>query len=177
MRKSVIAVLLVAPALAAGAVLAQTGPRQAEPAAVDLATENERLRAEVEKYRSAYAQISDSSLRLQSERDRAQATLSGRDAVVAACQAKNIRLVVVAGQILDLYQRKGLGQVLAQDEPLIGLKRVELEKLAQDYGDAIYEGRFDPRVDLTPTPAAEPPGTAAPVEPAPPPAPAAPPPS
>jgi len=65
-----------------------------------------------------------------------QALAGERDACrarVATLEGHNVELYRIGMELLDRYERKGLGAVLATREPLIGTARVRLENLVQDY--------------------------------------------
>ncbi|HSZ74298.1 MAG TPA: hypothetical protein VK779_05715, partial [Rhizomicrobium sp.] len=75
------------------------------------------------------------------------------------CEAKNDKLLAVGKEILDAYSKFSFNDAVFANEPFIGERRVELENLAQDYGDKLYDGKFDPRAvhapatSTTPAPA------------------------
>jgi chromosome segregation ATPase len=52
-------------------------------------------------------------------------------------QEKNQQLYKLGQEILDLYDRKDLGSLLAGSEPVTKLKRVEYENIMQDYQDKL----------------------------------------
>jgi chromosome segregation ATPase len=54
-----------------------------------------------------------------------------------SCVANNLKLKIIAHEILDRYQRKGVWQGLLQAEPFTQIKSVEIENLVQDYQDRI----------------------------------------
>lgn len=66
----------------------------------------------------------------------------GLERLVADRQAKNLTLYQLANEILDRYQKFGLGDALAAREPFIGITRVKLENLVQDYRDRINNERI-----------------------------------
>jgi len=130
---------------AAKAQLAKAGKQSANAPEIE---------AEMAKFKDAYAQASDSAKQSQAERDKLQAAFSGAQTVLIACEAKNVQLYAVGKQILDAYARFDFGDAFGANEPFIGTKRVELDNLAQDYGDKLYDGKFDPRTVHAPTPVA-----------------------
>jgi uncharacterized protein (DUF3084 family) len=85
------------------------------------------------------------------QRARLDHDLVTRSASLDQCVAANAKLYDVGHEILAAYERVGLGDVLAVREPLVGKKRVAFENLAQEMGDRLYAGRYDPRM---PPPAA-----------------------
>jgi len=132
---------------------------------------NQQAQGEIAKYRDAYTHVVETSQQIHAERDRlAQESRANVDAL-AACEIKNIQLVKIGRDVLDAYTKIGVKDALERGEPLIGLKRVRMERLAQEYGDKVYEARFDPRA-VKPTAPVKP--AASPSAPGPVPQPAAP---
>jgi chromosome segregation ATPase len=58
---------------------------------------------------------------------------------LAASEARNARMFQVATAVLDWIDRLGAGAAFAAREPFLGLKRVELENVAQDHRDKVLE--------------------------------------
>lgn len=56
-----------------------------------------------------------------------------------SCQADNRKLLVISRDLIARYKDRGLADVLLAKEPLTGLRRVQLEKLAQDYEAQLRE--------------------------------------
>jgi hypothetical protein len=102
------------------------------------------LEAELAKYKDAYAQATSTAQQAQAGHDKLQTDLTASQTLVSACETKNTQLIKVGNEILDAYQHFDFGDALGANEPFIGIKRVELENLAQDYGDRLYDGKFDP---------------------------------
>ena len=50
-----------------------------------------------------------------------------------------------SGRRLDAYENVGIGTVIASRQPFAAKARVKYEQIAQEYGDKLYEGKFDPR--------------------------------
>jgi DNA repair exonuclease SbcCD ATPase subunit len=111
------------------------------------------LEAEMAKVKDAYAQAADTAKQSQAERDKLQAAFAESQTLLTACEKKNDVLLHVGNEILDSYSRFDFGDALGANEPFIGNKRVELENLAQDFGDRLYDGKFDPRTVHAPPPA------------------------
>jgi len=121
---------------------------QAEQA-VEARTQGE---ADLAAARAEIARLTAQVREGQAERDHALAGLAEATAKGDAARAKNAEAIAVANEILAAYQRVSVGDVMARKEPFIGLKRVQIEKLQQDYGDRLYDSRLDvpPRPPTTP---------------------------
>jgi len=61
--------------------------------------------------------------------------------LVADRQAKNLALHKIASEILQRYQQFGLGDALKAREPFVGITRVKLQNLVQDYQDKLLNER------------------------------------
>ncbi len=106
--------------------------------------------AEIERLKTAYGQSVDAGRTVTGERDRLKSQLAQMTLIAGACQAKNGRLVAFAESLLEAYRKVGIGEVLAAREPVLGLRRVQLENIAQDREDSVRAVTCDPRLDAAP---------------------------
>ena len=67
------------------------------------------------------------------------------------CTARNAQLVRLSDELVRRYRDRGFFDVLLSREPLTGLKRVELEKLAQDYRGKVLDQQLAPARPEEPT--------------------------
>jgi hypothetical protein len=68
------------------------------------------------------------------------------------CVAANTKLIGVANDILHLYQSQSFRSLLLLSyEPLLGLKKVELENTIQDYEDKVLDQKYTPGREPAPT--------------------------
>jgi chromosome segregation ATPase len=117
------------------------------------------LAAQVSKYKDAASQASGTAAQAQADHDKLTAELANAQLVLGACETKNGQLLNVGMDILKAYEKFDFGEAMGADEPFIGIKRVELENLAQDFGDRLYDGKFNPqtvRPTTQPSPATQP---------------------
>jgi chromosome segregation ATPase len=77
----------------------------------------------------------------EAERTRLAAELKEATARLEAAEARNGRMYRAAADVLDWIDRIGWVSALANREPLLGLKRVELENAAQDHRDKLLDAR------------------------------------
>lgn len=96
---------------------------------------------DIEKLRGEYAKLSE----LQKKTEEARAK-SAQEAVelkrtVADRESKNLELFQTGKEILSRYEKFSLGQAIAAREPFVGVTRVKLETLVQDYQDKLEDGR------------------------------------
>jgi len=103
--------------------------------------------AELQKYKDAYAKADDAGRAVTADRDRLKAELGAMTNVATVCQAKNDQLVAFAESLLASYKKASFGAAMLASEPFLGLKRVQLENIAQDREDAVRAARCDARLD------------------------------
>jgi chromosome segregation ATPase len=95
------------------------------------------------KFDDASARLATTSTRL-SETAKALAALEAElagtrqkleqsQAANASCEDKNGKLYTYGQEVLDRYQHKGVWAALRQQEPVFGLKQVEIENVVQEY--------------------------------------------
>jgi hypothetical protein len=61
--------------------------------------------------------------------------------LVADRQTKNLALYKIGTEILQRYERFGLGDAITAREPFVGITRVKLQNLVQDYQDKLLNER------------------------------------
>jgi chromosome segregation ATPase len=105
----------------------------------DQAGQIARLDDGLKQWKDAYAQMSQ----LATEKEAARSQLAMRAAVLQRTvddrETKNLALFALANEILNRYERFGLGDALAAKEPFVGVSRVKLENLVQDYKNKILD--------------------------------------
>ena len=67
--------------------------------------------------------------------------VAGLERLVVDRQAKNLALYKLASEILQRYEKFGLGDALTAREPFLGITRVKLQNLVQDYQDKLLSDR------------------------------------
>lgn len=98
----------------------------------------------VAKWETAYKQAADAAR----SRDASDKELAAQLGKIRQrendCEAKNAELFKLGNEVLDLYQGKGVLDVLIAAEPVTQLKRVEAENKAQDMQDKLRDNQFAP---------------------------------
>lgn len=102
------------------------------------------LKDDLEKANAAIKQASDIAATKEAERARYAERVIGLDRRVAELETKNHELFKVGNEILTRYERFGLGTALTAREPFIGVTRVKLQNLVQDYQDKLLEHKDRP---------------------------------
>lgn len=86
----------------------------------------------------------DDSEKLRAQAQQLQTALQAGQESTRSCELKNAQLVIIAGELLQHYQNKGVWTAVSNAEPLTQIERVQLETLAQDYHIKIKERTLAP---------------------------------
>jgi chromosome segregation ATPase len=105
---------------------------------------NARLTEELSRCQAAARTDADAARTKEEERARLAGREAGLAERLAAAEARNERLYRLNKQIIDWLGQMGVGGALAAREPFLGLRRVELENLAQEYEDQALRERIRP---------------------------------
>jgi hypothetical protein len=108
---------------------------------------NERLEERnqtLEKWRDAYAEAATVARTKDAERAKFEALSKGLQTSVRACTIKNQELVKVGRELLARYEGVTFGDIVGANEPLLGMGRVRIQNLLQDYGDRVLNQKVEP---------------------------------
>ncbi len=116
----------------------------------------DRLGLGLKQWKDAYSQAA--ALAATNEAARKQYALQAAllQRLVDDREAKNLALYHLASEILTRYEKFGLGEALEAKEPFVGLSRVKLENLVQDYKNKLLDQAVTSG-QTTATPPANPP--------------------
>jgi chromosome segregation ATPase len=105
--------------------------------------QNAALQAGLSKWQSAYNEAAGVARAKDAEAQARGREARATDQKLGFCKTANTRLIGVANDILHLYRTQDFRSLLIGSyEPLLGLKKVELENVVQDYEDKIADGRY-----------------------------------
>ena len=108
--------------------------------------------ASLAQYRQASEQLTATGKRLEAERARLDGEVTAQRGALARCESKNAQLYAAGQDILQAYEGLDVLDVMKARQPFAAQSRVKLEQIAQQYGDQLYQGRFDARQTETPAP-------------------------
>ncbi|UQV46395.1 hypothetical protein KIV45_05240 [Janthinobacterium lividum] len=121
------------------------------------ATAAQEAAANLAQYRQASEQLAATGKQLEAERARLDGEVTSQRGALARCESKNAQLYVTGQEILQAYEGLDVLGVMQARQPFAAQSRVKLEEIAQQYGDQLYQGRFDARqtsdTPATPAPA------------------------
>jgi chromosome segregation ATPase len=106
--------------------------------------------ASLAQYRQASEQLAATGKQLEAERARLDGEVVAQRGALARCESKNAQLYAAGQEILQAYEGLDVLGVMRARQPFAAQSRVKLEQIAQQYGDQLYQGRFDARQTETP---------------------------
>jgi chromosome segregation ATPase len=114
----------------------------AEKTAADQQAEMAKFKEALQRWEGAYKQ----AVEIANVKEAARAKLAN-DVIylqrrVADQQSRNAAMFRTASEILTRYEHFGLGEALAAKEPFVGVTRVKLENLVQEYEDKLVDERI-----------------------------------
>jgi len=98
----------------------------------------------LEKWKSAYQEAVAVARAKEAERAQLAGQSDSLTRRAESCEAKNVALYKVGAEILDRYAAQDLADTLIGHEPFIGVKKVELQTLVQDYQDKLIDQKAAP---------------------------------
>lgn len=93
----------------------------------------------LEKWKGAYEETANVARTKEAERAQLAAQVGGLSQRAQSCEAKNEKLFEAANEILGKLKNISVADAMAAHEPFVGLKRVELQNLAQDAEDQLLD--------------------------------------
>lgn len=102
------------------------------------------LQESLEKWKDSQKKAVALAETTEAKRSRAAAEVVVLNRKVAEQQTKNAAMFKLGNEILDRYEKFGLGTALTAREPFVGLTRVKFENLIQDYGDKLTGEKIKP---------------------------------
>ena len=103
-----------------------------------------QLNQSLEKWKAAYNEAANVARTKETDRAKLAGEVDGLTQRATGCETKNVELFKIGSEILSRYANVGFGDVVATREPFIGVKRVELQNLVQDYQDKLLDQKATP---------------------------------
>lgn len=123
----------------------QAAERQARDAGEKNRSAIEKSNTQIAQYKNAYDELMKLARAADAERQQLSKGAAAHKAAVAQCEEKNTRLYSVSQEILRAYETMDMATLVSARQPFADKSRVKLEQIAQEFGDKLYEGKFDPR--------------------------------
>ncbi|HTB81768.1 MAG TPA: phage major capsid protein [Opitutaceae bacterium] len=110
----------------------------------DQSAEIAQFKESLEKWKVAYGQAADVARAEQTQRAKLADDNLVFERRVTYLETKNVALFNLGNEILTRYEEFSLGNALAAKEPFVGVTRVKLENLVQDYQDKLLDQKATP---------------------------------
>lgn len=98
----------------------------------------------LEKWKAAYEEAATVARAKDAERAKFEAEAANFKASTKTCAERNIKLVAVGRELVARLGDVHFTDALLAQEPITGLKRVQVQNLLQDYQDKILEQKVQP---------------------------------
>jgi chromosome segregation ATPase len=122
-----------------------TSKQQLASAAHELTQVKEELTTTAQRLAETQKILADTTRVLQqtqAEKRDLEATKTRNERDIAACERKNLALYSVGRSLMDRFEHKTCGEILAEKEPFSGLKKVETENLLEEYRDKLDDQKL-----------------------------------
>ena len=101
-----------------------------------------KFKEAIAKWQAAYQQATDLAGNKEAERAKLAAKVIVLQRQVEDQDRKNAALFKIGSEILTRYEHFGLGDALSAKEPFVGITRVKMQNLVQDYRDELADQRI-----------------------------------
>ncbi len=102
------------------------------------------LNVNLAKWRNAYEEAAKIAREKEAARIKAETKAAALEVTVLNLQRSNNELYQTGKDILDRYEKFGLGTALTAREPFVGTTRVRMQNLVQDFSDKLDDQRTEP---------------------------------
>lgn len=110
----------------------------------------DKANTQITQLRAAYDELLRRARASEAERQKLATASTAQQNAMQQCEAKNAKLYAVGQEVLTAYESMDVSTVIAARQPFATKSRVKYEQIAQEYGDKLYDGRFDPRAVTAP---------------------------
>jgi chromosome segregation ATPase len=98
-----------------------------------------QLKDALEKWKATYNQAVTLANTKEAQRAKLESQVIVLQRRVDDAETKNLALYNIGKEVLGRYQKFGLGTAITAREPFVGITRVKLENLVQDYSDKLND--------------------------------------
>jgi hypothetical protein len=103
-----------------------------------------QMKDALEKWKEAYNKAVEVAHTKEAQRAKFESQVTVLQRRVEDDENKNIALYKLGKEVLNRYEKFGLGTAITAREPFVGTTRVKLENLVQDYSDKLMDQTIKP---------------------------------
>ena len=100
------------------------------------------LEANLAKWKTSYGEVAKLASKREGQRQKLDSEKLALERKVEEQQFKNIEMYRAGMEILDRYEKFGLGDALLAREPFTAAQRVKFQNLVQDFADQLVDARI-----------------------------------
>jgi uncharacterized coiled-coil protein SlyX len=115
-----------------------------------------QMKDALDKWKEAYNKAVEVANTKEAQRAKFESQAIGLQRRVEDDESKNLALYNLGKDILGRYEKFGLGTAITAREPFVGITKVKLENLVQDYSDKLLDQTVKPGASAPPAPKASP---------------------
>jgi chromosome segregation ATPase len=109
-----------------------------------------QLKDALEKWKAAYNKAVEVANNKEAQRAKLESQAVVLQRRVDDAETKNLALYQIGKEVLNRYEKFGLGTAITAREPFVGITKVKLENLVQDYSDKLSDQIVKPEASATP---------------------------
>jgi chromosome segregation ATPase len=109
-----------------------------------------QLKDALEKWKAAYNKAVEVANNKEAQRAKLESQAIVLQRRVDDAETKNLALYQIGKEVLNRYEKFGLGTAITAREPFVGITKVKLENLVQDYSDKLSDQIVKPGAPATP---------------------------
>jgi colicin import membrane protein len=105
----------------------------------------EKSAAQLMQLRGAYDELLKLARASEADRQVLAKDVALKKTAVSQCEDKNHQLYDIGLEVLQAYEKVDVNTIWSMRQPFAAQSRVKYETVAQEYGDKLYQGKFDAR--------------------------------
>jgi hypothetical protein len=103
-----------------------------------------QMKDALDKWKEAYNKAVEVATTKEAQRAKFESQAIGLQRRVENDENKNLALYKLGKEVLNRYEKFGLGTAITSREPFVGITKVKLENLVQDYSDKLMDQTVKP---------------------------------
>lgn len=107
---------------------------------------NVAYQAAIGKWKKSYSDVTALASKKEAERVKLEAKSVKLERQVEDQKMKNIAMYKMGMEVLDRYEKFGLGDAVLAREPFVGTTRVKFQNLVQEYADKLADQRISQQI-------------------------------
>ena len=115
-----------------------------------------QMKDALDKWKDAYNKAVELANTKEAQRAKFESQAIALQRRVEDDETKNLALYDLGKDILSRYEKFGLGTAITAREPFVGITKVKLQNLVQDYSDKLLDQTIKPGASVPPAPKASP---------------------